>query len=903
MTIRNLDKLFSPRSVAVIGASERPGRVGTTVLRNIVAAGFKGPVFPINPKYGQVAGIKAYGSVDELPAAPELAVICTPPETIPRLVAELGARGTKAAVVITAGLDTDQPGGRSVKQRMLEAAAPNLLRILGPNCLGLIVPGISLNASFAPANASSGNIAFVSQSGALVTSVLDWANSEGIGFSHFISLGESADVDFGDVLDYLARDADTHAVLMYMESVTGARKFMSAARAAARVKPVLVLKSGRAPESAKAATSHTGALAGSDDVYDAAIRRAGMVRVFSTEDLFDTVETLARARPLRGDRLAVMSNGGGPAVMAVDALCLGHGRLAELPAETCARLDAVLPPTWSHANPVDLIGDAPVQRYVDTMEILLDNDAVDAVLFIHSPTAVVDSTDIAAALLPLVTQRSARNVIACWLGGDGVQKARSMFGAAGIPTYNTPEEAVHAFLQIVEYRRNQELLMEVPSSVPDEVTPDHEAIARILADARSESRAVLYEHEAKAVIAACGVTVVETRHATSPEQAASIAQELGFPVALKIVSPDITHKSDVNGVALNLGTSDGVRNAAESMQASIRQHLPDARLRGFTVERMVTRPGAQELIAGIASDRTFGPVLLVGEGGTAVEIKADRAIGLPPLNMVLAQDMLSRTRVSRLLAGYRNHPPANVQALCRVLVQLSHLVAAVPEIVELDINPLLVDSQDAIALDARIRIAVEGADGANRFAIRPYPEELEEWITWQEERILLRPIKPEDGAAHIEFFRALDREDVRLRFFSYLGELVPAQLARFTQIDYDREMAFIATRSRAHGGSETLGVVRGVADPDNERAEFAIIVRSDLKGRGLGSALMRKLIDYFASRGTTTLVGEMAAGNQAMARLATDAGFEIGASRDHDTLPLTLQLAQARSDPATRASH
>ena len=894
MSIRNLEHLFRPQSIAVIGASDTPRSVGATVLRNLVEGKFPGAIMPVNPKHGELAGIKVYPTVASLPTVPELAVICTPPATVPVLIGELGARGTKAAIVITAGLGRDKDSqGRTLKEAMLAAAKPHLLRILGPNCVGLLVPALALNASFAHTGALPGKIAFVSQSGALVTAVLDWAKSRDIGFSKFISLGDSADVDCGDVLDYLASDAETHSILLYLESITAARKFMSAARGAARNKPVIVVKAGRMKEGAKAAASHTGALAGSDDVYDAAIRRAGMLRVTSTEDLFDAVETLARARPLYGDRLAILTNGGGPGVMATDALIDGRGRLAEFSPETLRKLDAVLPATWSRGNPVDIIGDAPTERYVQALQILLEAPQSDAVLFIHAPTAIVGSSEIAAAVVPAI-EKASRNVLACWMGGDAVKQARAIFSQACIPTYDTPEESVHAFLQVVQYRRNQDLLMEVPPSRSGEFVHDREKAQAVVATAVAEGRPMLSEPEAKAVLAAYSIPIVDTRIARTIEEAVKVAPEIGFPVALKILSPDITHKSDVGGVALDLENAQAVDVAAKAMQKRLQQYRPNARLQGFTVQSMARRPNAQELIVGTTTDAVFGPVVLFGHGGTAVEVTADRAVGLPPLNMVLARELISRTRVSKLLAGYRDRLPADLAAISRTLIQVSHLIADIPQIVELDINPLLADEQGVLALDARMRVAPFAAGGVDRFAIRPYPEELEEWISWHGRRVLLRPIKPEDGTQHVEFFNALDPEDVRYRVFIRIRELPPAQLARLTQIDYDREMAFIATCEREPGRFETLGVARAIADPDNMSAEFAIIVRSDLKGQGLGPILFGKLIAYCRSRGIKELVGEALADNRRVIGLVRR--FNGAVTRaEHGTVRLRFDLTSSQA--------
>jgi acetyltransferase len=721
-----------------------------------------------------------------------------------------------------------------------------------------------------------------------VTGVLDWAKSRDIGFSTFISMGESADVDFGDVLDYLASDADTHAILLYIEDIRSARKFMSAARAAARSKPVLVIKAGRAEEGAKAAASHTGALAGLDAVYDAAIRRAGMLRVFSTEDLFGAVETLAHARPLRGERLTIMTNGGGPGVMATDALISAQGCMASISPATLRQLDAVLPPTWSGANPVDIIGDAPVARYLATLKILIEDPQSDMVLFIHAPTAIVPSADIARALAPLAQKN---RVIACWLGGFAVAEARHIFSSAGIATYDTPEEAVHGFMQMVQYRRNQNLLIQVPPSVATEFTPDRAAAQAIVRRALADGRELLSEPDTKELLAAYGIPVVETRSAASVEQAVLCAQAIGFPVAVKILSPDISHKSDVGGVVLDLESAEAVRAVAGAMHLRLQQLKPDARLQGFSVQAMARWPDAHELIIGVSTDPVFGPVILFGQGGIAVEVTADHALGLPPLNMVLARDMIARTRVARLLEGYRNRPAADIDAICRTLIQVAQLVTDLAEVVELDINPLLADSRGVIALDARLRVKVAASTALERLAIRPYPQEWEQWVTWQDAPLLLRPIKPEDGAQHVAFFDALDPEDVRYRMFIRQRELQPSQLARLTQIDYDREIAFIATRKSEGGAWETLGVARAVADPDNVMAEFAIIVRSDLKAHGLGRMLMTRLLDYCRQRGTQRITGQALSHNLRVLNLVRSLGFVISpAPEEPGTMLLQLDL-------------
>jgi acetyltransferase len=889
MTIRNLNHLFKPGSVAIIGASERAHSVGATVLQNVIRGGFAGAIYPVNPRYRSLGGLKAYEDVASLPTAPELAVICTPAAAVPGLIHELGAKGTRAAIVLSAGLSDKGRSGLPLRDEMLAAARPYTLRILGPNCVGMLVPRIGLNASFAHVDALPGRIAFVSQSGAMVTGMLDWAKARGIGFSKFISLGDSTDVDFGDVLDYLADDPDTDAILLYVEAVTHARKFMSGARSAARVKPTLVVKAGRVPEGARAAASHTGALAGSDAVYDAAIRRAGMLRVNTTEELFDAVETLARLRHLRGDRLAILTNGGGPGVMATDALVSAHGRMAQLSPKTLAELDQVLPANWSRGNPVDIIGDAPAERYVQVLEVLMRDPNVDATLFIHAPTAIVPSAEIAAAVAPFAQQAKGK-LLSCWLGSEAVAQARAIFTDAGIATYEMPEQATQGFMQMVEYRRNQALLMQVPPAMPAGEVEDRERARKAIHTVLAEGRDILTEPEAKQVLSAYGIPIVETRTAATPEQAAKAAIEIGFPVAIKILSPQISHKTDVGGVALNLEDAAEVMHAATDMAARVAALRPDATVEGFSVQSMASRPEGRELIIGMTTDAVFGPVIMFGQGGVAVEVISDAAVALPPLNMTLARDLVSRTRVSRLLGAYRNREAADQDAICRALIHVADLVMDIPEIVELDINPMVSDARGVIALDGRIKVRAAVTEGHDRLAIRPYPHELEERTNWNGEDLLLRPIRPEDAPQYLDLFHALNPDDVRMRFFASMKELQPKQLAGLTQIDYDREMAFCAIRELGNGSQEILGVARAVADLDAIRAEFAIAVRSDLKHKGLGNVLMDKLVRYCKERGMAEMVGETLFGNTALVGLAQQFGFTVRGG-GQDVLALHLSLA------------
>lgn len=883
MSVRNLEALFMPQSVAVVGVSGREGNLGAIVLRNLRSGGFAGPLWAVNRHEGSIDGVQVWADVASLPGVPDLAVLCTPAPTIPGLIDALGRKGTRAAIVLSAGLrEPLEPGGPTMEQAMLDAARPHLLRILGPNCIGALVPGRRLNASFAPGSALPGTLAFVTQSGALATAMLDWANSREIGFSHFISLGDSADVDFGDVLDYLASDAGTRAILMYVESVKHARKFMSAARAAARNKPVILVKAGRAPEGARAAASHTGALAGSDAVFDAAVQRAGMLRVHSLEALFDAAETLAHPRPWRGERLALLTNGGGAGVLAADALALEGGVLAQLSGETLKALDALLPASWSHGNPVDIIGDAPVQRYVGALKVLLAAPEVDGVLFMHAPTAIVPAADIAGACIP-VLREAGKPVLACWLGGAAVASARKAFAQEGISCYATPERAVAAWLQLASYHRNQQALLQLPDAKPQEIQPDRAGAQEVIQAALQSGREWLDEAQAKAVLQAYGIPSVETVKVRDAEEAVDAAARIGYPVALKVLSPQILHKSDVGGVALDLASGDDVRAAAIAMRQRVARDCPQAHVAGYTVQAMAHRPGAHELILGIASDAVFGPVVLFGEGGVAVEVRKDRAVALPPLNAELANDLVARTQVGRLLAGYRGRPAVNRPALMDAVLRVSQLACDLPELAEMDINPLLADANGVLALDARIRVRRRETGEGSRLALRPYPSELQEQLSLDGKSLLVRPIRPEDGQRLAAFYASASPADMRLRFFMSRREVPRSELARYCQIDYEREMTFIAL-----DGEAMAGEVRAVCDPDNRRAEFAIQVAAGWQRRGLGRALVDKLLRYLRARGTAEVFGHCLSENVGMAVLARHAGFEV---RDEADGTVSMRLA------------
>lgn len=903
MSVRNLDRLFKPTSLALIGASKRADSVGRVVARNLFKGGFDGPIMPVHPKHAAIEGTLAYRSVGELPIAPDLAVICTPPDSVAGLIDELGARGTRAAVVITAGFgEGGSEAGAERRQRLLDAARPYTLRLVGPNCVGVQLPRLGIDASFSHAAAAPGDLAFLTQSGAMVTAMLDWAGSRSIGFSHVVSLGDMADVDFGDLLDYLALDPGTRAILLYVEGVTQARKFMSACRAAARAKPVIVIKGGRHAEGAKAASSHTGALAGSDAVYDAAFRRAGALRVYTLEELFDAAETLATAAPIRrsqADRLAILTNGGGLGVLATDALIDQGGRLAELAPETLQALDAALPATWSHGNPVDVIGDAPGSRYAEALEALLGDPGTDAVLVMNCPTAVADSAEAAGAVIDTVRAARGRQVrrpvFTAWLGDRAARESRQLFAANRLPTYDTPERAVRAFMHLVRYRRGQEELLETVPSIPEGERPDSEAARALLHAAQAEGRAWLTEPEAKRLLECYGIPTVRTLTAAGVDEAAAVAGELGYPVALKILSPDITHKSDIGGVVLDLESEAELRSHGEAMLRRAREAKPDARLDGFSVQEMCRRPGALELILGLIEDRQFGPAILFGQGGTAVEVLRDKAIGLPPLNLGLARSLMAETRVHRLLSGYRDTAPADLDAIALALVRLSELAAELAEVAEVDINPLLADSRGVVALDARVKVkpSVEvdpGVSPAARLAIRPYPRSLEQSGELLDgTTVRIRPVRPEDEPAIQELYRHLTPEDMRLRFFAPRAEIGHESAARMTQIDYDREMALVGLDP--DDPAQILGIARIAADPDGRTAEYAVAVRSAIKGRGLGYLLMRRILAYAERRGLKEVHGDVLTENRRMLQICNDLGFERSLDpQDHQVVKVVKRF-------------
>jgi acetyltransferase len=896
MSSYRLETLFAPRSVAVIGASPRQTSTGRAVLENLRTAGFPGTIYLINPRYDAIEGIRAVKSYDALPEVPDIVAIAVPPTAVPDAVAAAARKGTAVGIIITAGLGHGPGSLAELCEKNARAAG---MRLIGPNCLGLLVPRAKLNASFAATAPPPGDLALISQSGAIAAGLVQWAAARHVGFSAIVSMGDSIDVDFADLLDHFALDRDTRAILLYIESIRDARKFMSAARAAARIKPVLVIKSGRHAQGAKAAQTHTGALAGSDAVYDAAFRRAGLLRVIDLDELFAAAETLARLSTMSGKRLAILTNGGGVGVLAVDRLVDLGGELAGISPDTMQKLDAALPPIWSRANPADIAGDADAQRYAVALESLLDDDANDAVLVMNVPTALASATGAAKSVIAVTERHRTKRappkpVFTMWMGESG--PAAEAFEAAGIPNYTTESAAICGFMHLVHYRESRDLLMATPPSLPTDFAPDVAAVRPVIDGVLREKRTWLDPIELTRVLSAYGIPLtpaVLARHAVEAVAAAKPHLAKGVPVVLKIQSPDIVHKSEVGGVRLDLASEGAVRDAATEILSRARAAKPGARIAGVTVFPMIVRPKARELIVGVADDPTFGPVIAFGQGGTAVEVISDKALALPPLNLDLAHGLIARTRVSHILKAYRNVPAADEGAIELLLVKLSQLVADFPEIREIDLNPVLADETGVIAVDARVSVApVEmlhrGLSGNPRFAIRPYPSEWERHIKLRDgTAVFVRPVRPEDEPLYPPFFAAVTPADLRLRFFAPVKDFSHTFIARFTQIDYARAMAFIAL-DEATGAMQ--GVVRLHATADYDSGEYAILVRSDLKGHGLGWLLMQLIIEYARSEGIRSIKGQVLHENMMM--LDRNLGFHIASDpQEPSSAIVTLSLS------------
>ena len=872
-----LEKFFQPESVAVIGASREKGKVGHDVLRNLIEHGFKGDIYPINPKAGEILGLKCFASVRDVPGNVDLAVVVVPARFAPDVVKECGEKKVPALIVITAGFKETGREGAEIERRMVETARENDIRIVGPNCLGLINTAANLNASFADGMPSRGSIAFLSQSGAFGTAILDWAEGQRVGFSLVASIGDAADVDFGDVLDFLALDPETRSILLYVEGIRHARRFMSGLRAAARMKPVVVIKAGRHAEGSRAAMSHTGALVGADDVFDAALERAGVVRARTVQQLFSAARMLSGGVRVRGNRLAIVTNAGGPGVMATDRAVELDTVIAALGPGTLKKLDAALPAAWSHGNPVDILGDADPGRYQAALAACLEDDEVDGVLVMLTPQAMTDPEAAAEVVIGAENPRN-KPLLACWMGGQFVEPARSRFSEAGVPHFATPEASVEAFSYLAAYERNQRLLLQVPGPLSDRSDADVESARMIIDGALAEGRRMLGSMEAKAVLAAFHIPVTQTVLARNPGEALVAASTLGYPIAMKIASPDITHKSDVGGVRLNIAGPELVRRHFTEMTRIAKEKRPDAQIEGVTLERMYTGDYGRELMVGALHDPVFGPVISFGSGGVSVEVLQDRAVALPPLNETIIRNMIGRTRVAKLLRGFRHMPPVDAVALERVLLRISEMVCELPQIRELDINPLIIDEQGLAAVDARIAVdfpATE-ADPYAHMAIHPYPAGLSQsWHLADGMPVTVRPIRPEDAGIEQAFVRGLSERTRYFRFMQAVHELTPAMLVRFTQIDYDREMAFIAVVEDEPGNEQQVAVVRYTTNPDQRSCEFALVVADKWQGLGIGTHMMQSLMQVARARGLRLMEGEVLSDNANMLALMRRLNFTI----------------------------
>lgn len=873
MSQYGLNALLRPASIAVIGASIHPHRAGYLMMRNLLDGGFTGPVLPVSPRHKAVCGVLAYPNIASLPLTPDLAILCTHARHTPTLLQQLGERGCRAVIVLS--------GHASDHEQLRQLAQRYRLRLLGPNSLGILAPWQGLNASFSPVSARPGKLAFVSQSTAVATTVLDWAAPRQIGFSHFIALGDGLDVDVDDLLDYLASDSKTSAILLYLEQLTDARRFLSAARAAARNKPILVVKSGRSA-AARALLDAQGL----DSAYDAAFARAGLLRVRDTHELFAAVETLHHNLKVRGERLAIISNGAAPAAMAVDELISRGGKLATFSTEE--RQSLHLPPV---ANPIPLnLGDAAdAEHYLAALQMVLDSDQCDAILLLHAPSAISPATATAeriTAFLHTHPKGKHKDILTCWSGEQVSLQARQHFAATGLPTYRTVESAVAAFMHRVEYKRNQKQLMETPISLAG-LPIDTSAAQSLLSQACAQQQWQLDTCQVRAILQAYNLTVQPALPATDAAEAVILAEQLGYPVAVKLRSYDIPHKSDVQGVMLNLQTPLEVQQAADAILERTARTYPAAVLQGLQVQAMVQRQGTQELRIKVVTDPVFGPIILLGEGGSEWQMENDAVVALPPLNLTLARYLV----ISALKRGkIRNRTQLDIGALSRLLVQVSYLILDCPMVSTLDIHPLLASGSDMILLDVAMQIAAPQGDPQRRLAIRPYPKELEEIVHLKQgEPCMLRPILPEDEPLHRAFIANVTREDLYRRYFSEVGEFSHEDLAHMTQIDYDREMAFVAVRQLGHQ-QEIIGVARALADPDFQDAEFAVLVRSDLKGLGIGRLLMEKLIRYARDSGLQRLSGITMPANQGMIRLAQKLGFQTEMLLEDGIVNLQLPL-------------
>lgn len=887
-----LNKVFEPHSVAIVGASERESSVGCQVLRNMLEGGFKGDIYPVNPKHEQVQGLHCHASLSDIDHPIDLVVITIPAPAIPKVMRQCGEKEVGAAIVLSAGFGEVGARGKSLQSEIVDLARTHDIPLIGPNCLGLVRPRVGLNATFAKSRVEPGHVALVAQSGAFCTALLDWADPQGFGFSAVASLGATADIGFGDVLDYLATDPHTRSILLYVEGISDARSFMSGLRVAARLKPVIVVKSGRHESGSRAAVSHTGALMGNDRVFDAAVKRAGAVRVTTVAQLFSAAQTLASGTRVDGSRLGIVTNGGGPGVMAADRAADLLVPLATLGEQTISALNEVLPAHWSHSDPVDILGDADAERYQRACEIVLSDKEVDGLLVLLTPQAMTNPTACAKGVIE-ANRNTDKPVLACWMGDALVGEGRKQLTEAGIPQFRSPEAGVDAFGYLAGYRKNQQALLQVPPPLSIQRPPDVDGARLIIEQALSERRSLLSNTESKAILRAFHIPTTTSINVATASEALVAAESVGLPVAMKINSPDISHKSDVGGVRLNIREPRSVRTAFREMMDQVSKQAPQARITGVTVEPMLQQPHAREIMIGIAHDPIFGPVISFGAGGTAVEIFADAQVALPPLNDYLSNELVSGTRAARYLQQFRNLPKVDPGILTGVLERISEIACELPEVLELDINPLLVDDQGVIAVDARIVVQAPetSTERFGHMAIHPYPPELEsQWQLADGTDVTIRPIRPEDAKIEQEFVINLSAESKYFRFMQSVDQLTPLMLARLTQIDYDREMALIAVVEERDQQC-ILGVVRYISNPDRQSCEFALAVADESQRQGIGRQLMQRLMTVARDRGIEIMEGEVLSNNSKMLQLCERLGFRIAHNADdHDVTEVRRHL-------------
>lgn len=876
-----LKKLFNPDAIAVIGASNHQHSVGYKIFKNLLAGGFIGKMYAVNPKHENIQGQQCFSSIKDINQSIDLVVITTPAQTVADILVECGEKGVKVAIIISSGFSESGIKGKELENNLLKVAQRYKMRVIGPNCLGVMQTRIKMNATFDNNFALPGNLAFVSQSGALSAAILDWAMEKDIGFSALISLGNSLDIDFGDVLDYLAMDTNTKSILLYIEGIHNARHFMSGLRAAARIKPVIAIKAGRQSQGSRAALSHTGALIGDDDVFDIALRRAGAVRVMTIEELFSATEILSSNYRVNGNRIAVITNGGGAGVMAADRASDLNVTLPPLTEDMVSAFNKILPSQWSHQNPIDIIGDATPERYHAALDVCAKYANFDAVLTILVPVAMSQPIKVAEQIISDVKKIN-MPILTCWMGEKQVKSSWKLFDKYKIPCFDTPEKAVQAFSYLSDYQFNQKLLMQIPEPLSLQYKPDIASARSIIDSALKENRYVLTTIESKNILKAFSIPVLVAVNAQTEEDAVKSSNSLGYPIVMKINSPDITHKQDVGGVILNVNNEDAVRIAFRKIMTSIKQHIPNAKILGVTVEPFLKSPNDRELMIGVIRDVVFGPVISFGAGGSFVEVIRDRALALPPLNGFIADRLISQTKIFKILGKFRNMPAVNLKMLVNALLHVSEMVCELPSICEMDINPIVINDKDMIVLDARIVINNKGvADFSySHMAIHPYPYNLIKTHQLTNNiAIIIRPIRPEDAELEQEFVSNLSVESKYFRFFENFKELSTNMLIGFTQIDYDREMALIATYSEADK-EMNLGVARYIINPDMETCEFALVVADAWQNKGIGSILMTSLIQAAKVRGLREMIGFVLADNVDMLRLANQLGFVVSSSED-----------------------